>query len=73
MKTVSNGGFLPPSRYIPQMDVYDKIQYTSPVSGEVGTWLVKSISYNFQNFTMTVNASRFYESEPFGDQIVEQR
>ena len=50
---------------IPWIDVNSKIQYTSPVSGELGTWLVKSISYDFSNWTMTVNASRFYPYYPF--------
>lgn len=50
---------------IPWMDMNDKIQYTSPVDGTIGTWLVNSISYDFSNWTMTVNASRFYETYPF--------
>lgn len=50
---------------IPWMDVSNKIQYTSPVSGELGTWLVKAISYDFSNWTMTVKASRFYPYYPW--------
>lgn len=50
---------------IPWMDVNNKIQYTSPVSGELCTWLVQGISYNFTNWTMTVKASKFYPYYPF--------
>lgn len=50
---------------VPWMDVNDKIEYTSPVSGEIGTWLVKAISYDFNDWTMTVKASRFYPYYPF--------
>lgn len=50
---------------IPWMDVNHKIQYTSPANGELGTWLVKSISYDFKSWTMTVKASRFYPYYPF--------
>lgn len=50
---------------VPWMDVNQKIQYTSPVTGELGTWIVRSISYDFQNWTMSVNASRFYPSDPW--------
>lgn len=50
---------------IPWMDINDKIEYTSPVSGEVGTWLVKSISYEFSNWTMTVKATKFYPYYPW--------
>lgn len=50
---------------IPWLDVNDKIEYTSPVTGEVGVWLVKSISFDFKNWTMTVRASRFYPNYPW--------
>ena len=53
---------------IPWMDVNDKIQYHSPVNGELTTWLVKSISYDFGNWTMTVKASRFYPYYPFWEE-----
>ena len=50
---------------IPWMDINQKIQYTSPISGEVGTWIVQGISYNFDNWTMTVKAARFYPYYPW--------
>lgn len=52
---------------IPWMDINQKIQYTSPVTGEVGTWIVQSISYDFENWTMSVSASRFYPSYPWSE------
>lgn len=50
---------------IPWMDINDKIQYTSPVSETVNTWLVQDIDYDFSNWTMTVKASRFYPYYPW--------
>ena len=50
---------------IPWIDINQKIQYTSPVSGEVGTWIVQSVSFDFVNWTMDVTASRFYPSYPW--------
>lgn len=50
---------------VPWMHINNKIQYTSPVTGDVGTWLVKNISYDFSNWTMTVRATRFYPYYPF--------
>lgn len=50
---------------IPWMDINDKIQYTSPVSKTVNTWLVQDIDYDFSNWTMTVKASRFYPYYPW--------
>lgn len=52
---------------IPWLDVNDKIEYTSPVTGEVGVWLVKSISFDFKNWTMTIGATRFYPYYPWDD------
>lgn len=53
---------------IPWIDVNTKIEYTSPVSGEVGVWLVKSVSFDFSDWTMNVKASRFYPYYPFIDE-----
>lgn len=50
---------------IPWMEINHKIQYTSPVTGEVGTWLVQGISYDFARWTMTVRAARFYPVYPW--------
>lgn len=50
---------------VPWMDVNDKIEFTSPSTGEPGVWLVKNISYNFNNWTMTVSACRFYPYYPW--------
>ena len=51
--------------FIPWMDVNDKISYTSPVTGEVGVWLVQSISIDLTKWTMTVKCSRFIEQYPW--------
>lgn len=50
---------------VPWMDVNNKIQYHSPVSGDLMTCLVKAISYDFSDWTMTVKASRFYPYYPW--------
>lgn len=52
---------------IPWMDINNKIQYHSPISGDLTTWLVKSISYDFSNWTMTVKANKFYPYYPWDD------
>lgn len=50
---------------VPWMDINNKIQYHSPVSGDLMTCLVKAISYDFSDWTMTVKASRFYPYYPW--------
>ena len=50
---------------IPWMDINQKIQFTSHISGELATWIVQSISYNFEEWTMDVTASRFYPYYPW--------
>lgn len=50
---------------IPWININQKIQYTSPVTGEVGTWIVQTISFDFENWVMDVTASRFYPSYPW--------
>ena len=50
---------------IPWMELFDKIEFTSPSKGDVGVWLVQDIDYNFNNWTMTVKANRFYPYYPW--------
>lgn len=50
---------------IPWMDVNQKIQFTSPISGEVETLIVQSISYDFARWTMTVKGRKFYPYYPW--------
>lgn len=50
---------------IPWLNVNNKIQYTSPMTNEVGQYLVKSISYDFSKWTMKVKACRFYPYYPW--------
>ena len=57
---------------VPWMKINHKIQYTSPVSGEVGTWIVQAISYDFKTWTMTVRASRFYPYYPWDNEEEEE-
>lgn len=45
---------------IPFMDVNTKIEYTSPLSGEVGTYIVKQINMDLAATTMSVEAITFY-------------
>lgn len=50
---------------IPWMQVNDKIEYTSPSSGDVSVMIVQSISYDFTRWTMTVKCSKFYPYYPW--------
>lgn len=50
---------------IPWMDVNDKIEYTSPSSGEVVVMIVQSISLDFKRWTMNVKCSKFYPYYPW--------
>ena len=52
---------------IPWMDINNKIQYHSPISGDLMTYIVKSISYDFSDWTMTVIANKFYPYYPWDD------
>ena len=52
---------------IPWMNVNQKIQFTSPISNQVETWITQSINYDFANWTMTVEASRFYPYYPWDE------
>lgn len=57
---------------VPWMELNDKIEFTSPSKNEVGTWLVKSISYDFNNWTMAVTANKFYPTYPWGGETEEE-
>jgi hypothetical protein len=50
---------------VPWMDVNVKIEYTSPVTGVARTYIVKEVSMNPAEFTMTLKLSRFYAYYPF--------
>lgn len=50
---------------IPWMEINDKIEFTSPVSGEIGEWIVQEIEYNFEEWTMDVKANKFYPYYPW--------
>ena len=50
---------------VPWLDVNDKISYTSPSSGEVVTIIVKSISFDFPRWSMSVSGSKFYPVYPW--------
>ena len=50
---------------IPWMEINNKIQFTSPVTDQLETWIVQSISYDFIRWTMTVGVSRFYPYYPW--------
>lgn len=50
---------------IPFIDVNKKIQYTSPTTGKIHQYLVKSVSMDVTGFTMTMKLARFYNYYPF--------
>lgn len=50
---------------IPWIDVNKKIQYTSPKTGEVQQYLVRSVDMNPNDFTMTMKLTRFYNAYPW--------
>jgi hypothetical protein len=50
---------------IPFIDVNQKIEYTSPVTGVANQYIVKSVNMDVSNFTMTMKLSRFYNYYPF--------
>lgn len=51
--------------YMPWMEVNDKIEYTSPSSGEKVQLIVQSIEPDFTKWTMSVKASKFYPVYPW--------
>ena len=50
---------------VPWMDVNVKIEYTSPVTGIARQYIVKEVTMNPAEFTMTLKLSRFYPYYPF--------
>ncbi len=50
---------------IPFLDVNQKISYTSPKTGEVHQYMVKSINMNVSAFTMEIELTRFYGYYPW--------
>jgi hypothetical protein len=54
---------------IPWMSVNVKIQYTSPVTGEIAQYMVKSINMDIENFQMSMSLIKFYPVYPFSDKI----
>ena len=50
---------------VPWMDVNVKIEYTSPVTGIARQYIVKEVTMNPAEFTMTLKLSRFYNYDPF--------
>lgn len=50
---------------IPWMELYHKIEYISPLTGEQITAIVQSIDYDFKRWTMKVKCSRFYPYYPW--------
>lgn len=51
---------------IPFIDVNKKIEYTSPITGLVHQYIVKSVNMDIANFTMTMKLARFYNFYPKG-------
>lgn len=50
---------------IPWIDVNKKIQYTSPKTGDVLQYMIKEVSMNPTEFTMTMKLTRFYNAYPW--------
>lgn len=49
---------------IPFIDVNQKIEYHSPITGELHQYIVKSVNMDVANFTMTMKLARFYNWYP---------
>ena len=52
-------------KIVPWMDVNQKIQFTSPSTGTLGTYLVQKIDMDLNAWTMTVQCQTFYPVYPF--------
>ena len=52
---------------IPWVDVNQKIEYTSPTTGETHQYIIKEVNMDISNFKMTMKLSRFYNYYPFYD------
>lgn len=50
---------------VPWMDVNTKIEYTSPITGIARQYLVKEVSMNPTEFTMSLKLARFYPYYPW--------
>ena len=50
---------------VPWIDVNTKIEYTSPITGIARQYMVKEVSMNPAEFTMSLKLSRFYNYYPF--------
>ena len=53
---------------IPFIDVNQKIEYTSPITGDVHQYIVKAVNMDITNFTMTMKLARFYNYYPTGEE-----
>jgi len=51
--------------YVPWLDVNQRVDYCSIVTGEENSYLVQSIQTNIETFTMTVVLSRYYPYYPW--------
>lgn len=52
---------------IPFIDVNQKIEYTSPTTGQTNQYIVKSVNMDVSGYKMTMKLSRFYNYYPFYD------
>lgn len=50
---------------IPFIDVNQKIEYTSPTTGQTNQYIVKAVNMDVSGFKMTMKLSRFYNYYPF--------
>lgn len=50
---------------LPFLDVNKKISYKPPYSKKTYQYIIKRISYNFDNYTMSIDLIRFYITNPF--------
>lgn len=50
---------------IPFIDVNQKIEYTSPTTGQTNQYIVRSVNMDVTGFKMTMKLSRFYNYYPF--------
>lgn len=52
---------------IPWLDVNQKIEYTSPTTGQTNQYIVKSINMDASGFKMTMKLCRFYNYYPYDE------
>jgi len=65
LKTRQNTAVTLKTILIPFLDVNQKISYTSPKTGEVHQYMIKSINMNVSDFTMEMELTRFYGYYPW--------